>query len=296
MAWKMYKVTYELRSPLHIGYHKVGNVQRTRYYIPARNIWGAVTETLTRRGFGSQVLKTAHQDKYRAVGDWVQTHCAFGYWFIEEGGTALSPRYDNGALKYGTLTAAEFERRYLNVHVTTALDPATTSAAEGSLYEVEFIAPYHDVKPGDQEVALPTKIGGWVFLDEIAVPLLGEKSKWDSWLSHFQIGGERRYGFGLLRSKEFKENDLPEGYLVCPNNSRPCWQIQAGETLLAHTLVNNIKAMGQVEVLVGRETKQSDSFGNELTAGQICWAPGSILVEEARVTLKTNGVLSRYHS
>ncbi|MBW1928096.1 MAG: hypothetical protein JRJ13_02955 [Deltaproteobacteria bacterium] len=294
MAWKMYKVTYELRSPLHIGYHKVGNVQRTRYYVPARNLWGAVTEALTRRGFAVEVLETKRPDDYRAVGNWVQMHCAFGYWFIEEGGSSLAPHYEDGELKYGLYASVEFERRYLNAHVTTALNASTTSAAEGSLHEVEFIAPYHPVKPAGQEVATPTKIGGWVFLDEIALPLLGDKSKWDSWLSHLQIGGERHYGFGLVRSKEFKENNLPEGDLVRPNNSRPCWQIQAGETLLAHTLVDNVKAMGQVEVLVGRETKQSDSFGNELTRGQICWAPGSILLDEAKIILRENGVLSRY--
>ena len=38
MTWHCFRLTYELRSPLHIGYHKVGNVQRTRYYIPARNL------------------------------------------------------------------------------------------------------------------------------------------------------------------------------------------------------------------------------------------------------------------
>jgi len=42
MTWQLFQVTYELHSPLHIGYHKIGNLQRTRYYIPARNLWAAV--------------------------------------------------------------------------------------------------------------------------------------------------------------------------------------------------------------------------------------------------------------
>lgn len=161
MTWQAFYATYELRSPLHIGYHKVGNVQRTRYYIPARNLWGAVTEALTRRGFATDVLRSQRPDDYPAVGDWVRTHCVFGYWFIEEHGTLLAPTYQNGQLCYGPYPAADFERRYLNALVTTALDPSATSAQDGSLHEVEFIAPY--ASDGTR-----TRIGGYLFLDEAA--------------------------------------------------------------------------------------------------------------------------------
>jgi hypothetical protein len=280
MAWHMFRVIYELRSPLHMGYHKVGNLQRTRYYIPARNLWGAVTEALTRRGFGSQMLKTARPDDYKAVGDWVKEHCAFGYWFIEENGSPLAPRYDDGELKYGPYTSAEFERRYLNAHVTTALDPAATSAAEGGLHEVEFIAPY--TPEGTQ-----THIGGWVFLDETALALLGEESKWRAWLGDLQIGGERRYGFGQLQLVEMWEDNH---WCVELTHARPRLSVGRDTPLFAHTMISqHIQVRGEIEPLVGRTTSQSQAFGSNLTAGIICWAPGSLPAEKVWVQPECEG-------
>jgi len=289
MGWTMYTAIYELRSPLHIGYHKVGNVQRTRYYVPARNLWGAVTEALTRRGFHSQ---DAPVGDYRKVGEWVKAHCAFGYWFIQENGQLLYPHYDGGKLKYGHLTAAEFEHRYLDAHVTTALDPSTTSAEEGSLHEVEFIAPYHPVKPDDQEAVLPTRIGGWVFLDETALRLLGEESKWRAWLGDLQIGGERRYGFGQLRLISGPEAAASlEHCQVELSGERPKVQVGENQPVWAHTLVEGVKGRGMIEPLVGRETgSDSRSFGRALTPAQVCWVPGSIVERAEWLTFDARGI------
>ncbi len=286
MAWTLYTAIYELRSPLHIGYHKVGNLQRTRYYIPARNLWGAVTEALTRRGFSTT---DAPQGDYQKIGKWVKEHCAFGYWFVQENGTPLFPHYEGNDLKYGSLTAAEFERRYLDAHVTTALDAATTSAQAGSLHEVEFIAPYHPVKPGKQEAALPTTIGGWVFLDEVTQPLLGEESQWRAWLETLQVGGERRYGFGQLRlvKNSWQANGNP--FLIL-DQARPIVRLEAGQALPAHTLVDGVNAQGQIEPLVGRETQMdSRHFGIHLTTAQLCWTPGSLLTSTAKLIITQEG-------
>lgn len=281
MAWQMYRVTYELRSPLHIGYHKVGNVQRTRYYIPARNLWGAVTEALTRRGFAAQVLKTERPDEYQAVGDWVKIHSAFGYWFLSENGQDVAPCYAGSELKYGPYTAAEFERRYLGVHVTTALDAASTSAAQGSLHEVEFIAP----RASD---GMRTLVGGWVFLDEEAQQHLGEEGAWRDWLGDLHVGGERRYGFGQLRLRELAQVNGSEWDLT---GERPAIPLKAGDPLQAHTLVNGVRAKGSVEPLVGRETHgDSRKFGAHLTQARICWAPGAVLEAEARVAIMKSGI------
>jgi len=283
MIWRMYKVTYELRSPLHIGYHKMGNVQRTRYYVPARNVWGAVTEALTRCGFSTD---SAPKGDYGKIGEWIKDHCAFGYWFIEENGEPLYPCYKDGELKYDPYTSAEFERRYLDTHVTTALDAATTSAAEGSLHEVEFIAPYHPAKPDKKEV-LPTRIGGWVFLDETASPLLGEETKWRNWLGDLQIGGERRYGFGRLQFLEMAQDDHSPVELNCV---RPRLRVEGNTPLRAHTVISpHIQVRGAIEPLVGRTTSQSHAFGSNLTRGIICWTPGSLPAEEVWVQLEREG-------
>jgi len=280
MAWTLYTAIYELHSPLHIGYHKVGNLQRTRTYIPARNLWGAVTEMLTRRGFSTT---GAPQGDYQKIGEWVKDHCAFGYWFIQEDGTALSPHYEGNRLKYGPLTAAEFERRYLDTHVTTALDAATTSAQAGSLHEVEFIAPHSREEKR-------TQVGGWVFLDETARPLLGEESQWHAWLEALQVGGERRYGFGRLCLAEngWQEVGNPSDYTL--DQARPLVSLAAGQALPAHALTDGVNAQGQIEPLVGRETQMdSRRFGMHLTTAQLCWTPGSLLTSTAELVITQEG-------
>jgi len=284
MTWQLYCLTYELLSPLHIGYHKVGNVQRTRYYIPARNLWAAVTERLTRSGFSTP---DAPQGDYQKIGIWVKQHCAFSYFFVYDDGKLLYPHYAQDGLCYGHLSAAEFERRWLSAHVTTALDAATTSAETGSLHEVEFIAPYDDQ-------ARRTGVRGWMFLDEKGKARLAE-GEWRAALNELQVGGERRYGFGRLRLSDWSadQQTLPD-YEVRLNGLRPQINVQAKKPLLAHTLAGNVKARGMIEPLVGRETVgDSRTFGQSLTRGQVCWVPGSVVEGKECLTLDETGVWSK---
>ncbi len=279
MTWQFFQVTYELHSPLHIGYHKIGNLQRTRYYIPARNLWAAVTECLTRAGFAEKELKQ-RADNYEAVGDWVKEHFAFGYWFVCENNTLLYPQYTSDGLHYGTLSTSDFERRYLSSHVTTAMDAATTSAETGSLHEVEFIAPH--TRNGSR-----TKIGGWICLDETACALFGNEEKWHAWLNNLQVGGERRYGFGRMSFTKFKREGATCWQL---DARRPCIHIKKEEPLLAHTLVQGVRAQGPIEPLVGRETSQnSQFFGMILTRAKLCWSPGSILLDDVVFQVEKDG-------
>ena len=273
MSWQKFHVVYELHSPLHIGYHKVGNVQRTRYYIPARNLWGAVTEALTRRGFSTHGVSSGN---YQQVGEWVKKHCAFGYWFVYENSKLLTPCYCKDGLKYGNLSVSEFERRYLDSHVTTALDPKTNSAQYGSLHEVEFIAPY-------SRNGARTQVSGSVFLDDEAKTILSENG-WRNWLSNLQVGGERRYGFGTIRLIEMEPEDDP---ITC---TRPCQSVSKNTSFLAHVSVTtNVQIRGQIEPLVGRVTSQSHAFGSRLTSAIVCWTPGSIPMDDVQVQFEQEG-------
>lgn len=283
MAWQLFCLTYELLSPLHIGYHKVGNVQRTRYYLPARNLWGAVTERLTHSGFQAQGVP---QGDYQGIGKWVKTHCRFSYFFVSEGNSTLAPHYQGNRLYYGNLTHAEFERRYLDSHVATALDAATTSAAEGSLHEVEFISPYPE---GVENVSRHTCLTGWVFLKDEAINILGTEQKWRIWLGDLQVGGERRYGFGHLRLLSLKTDSALNGLSVELDSPSPRVYLQTGNALPAHILAQGIHARGTVEPLVGRETSRSHAFGFNLTQGIVCWVPGSVLTTDALVQLEHDG-------
>jgi hypothetical protein len=284
MTWHLFRVTYELRSPLHIGYHKVGNVQRTRYYIPARNLWGAVTERLTRSGFSTP---DASQGNYREIGNWVKRHCAFSYFFVCDADKLLYPHYAPDGLCYGHLSAAKFERRWLSAHVTTALNAATTSAETGSLHEVEFIAPYDNQ-------ARRTCVRGWMFLDEEGKTRLAQ-GEWRAALNELQVGGERRYGFGQLRLSGWSADQALADYEVTLNELRPQINVQAKKPLLAHTLACDVKARGMIEPLVGRKTvgDNSQSFGQRLTRGRVCWAPGSVVKGKEWLTLDETGVWSK---
>lgn len=106
MAWQTFPVTYELCSPLHIGCHKVGNVQRTRYWVPARNLWGAITERLTRSGFRPTGVPPGD---YQRIGEWVKEHCGFTYFFVYDGNEILYPHWTEEGLHYGSLSTPDFE-------------------------------------------------------------------------------------------------------------------------------------------------------------------------------------------
>lgn len=283
MTWQCFRVTYDLHSPLHIGYHKVGNVQRTRHYIPARNLWGAVTEYATRGGFSTE---NAPEGDYRAIGTWVRQHCALSYFFLCEGDNLLVPLHTDNGPYYGDLSQAAFERRYLSAHVTTALDAATTSAKDGSLHEVEFIAPHRLDKTGSGE---RTQLRGWVFLDDRAQEHWGAQEKWECYLATLHVGGERRYGFGQLRLVDWKEDTQLNGCSVLLDSDQPGIQAPQDAALLAHTLADGVQAWGQIEPLVGRETRESHRFGAHLTAGRVCWTPGSEIAAPATFQIDPGG-------
>lgn len=270
MAWRLYRVTYELQSPLHIGYHKIGNVQRTRYYVPARNIWGAVTEKLTRSGF---TAPGAQEKNYLEIGKWVRTHCVFSYWFLRSSEGFLFPNIQHDGVQYGSLKEGDFERRYLSAHVTTALDPATTSAETESLHEIEVLV----ANGGAGKLSLT----GWIFLDDEAITRLEGEQKWSRWLGELQVGGERRYGFGQLRIRKeaWRSQDngqIFDGYTARCEKDRPQVEVRGEKPFLAHTLAQGVSASGSIEPLVGRETDGSDRFGRRLTSAKVCWVPGSI--------------------
>jgi len=287
MIWELVCLTYRLLSPLHIGYHKVGNVQRTRYYVPARNLWGAITEQLTRRGFAASGIS---EGDYRQIGVWVQQHMAFSYFFmLDETGKLLAPCYGQDGIMMGDLPLNEFERCYLDSHVTTALDAATTSAEQGSLHEIEYLAPYPLGK--HENASQRMRLRGWIFLDMDAVSCLGTEEKWQQWLGDLSIGGERRYGFGRigLAANGWQADETLRDLMVERSSKRPRLRLRSEEPLLAHTLVEGAKARGMIEPLVGRETYHSQHFGMGLTQAKICWVPGSVLAVDACCELGQGG-------
>ncbi len=284
MGWNFFDVIYELVSPLHIGYRKIGNLQQTRYYIPARNIWAAVTERFSRCGFAG--TPNATENNYRPVGTWVKEHFSFGYWFVHDDGTLLYPTYESGQVKYGNFEVAEFERLYVSSLVTTALESATTSAATGSLHEVEFVAAY--TSSGQR-----TSMGGWVIVHDEAIKELGKEDIWNSWLKELYIGGERRYGFGKLLLKRYSEATNDTNYEFIKHTPRPQVKVKGGHPLLGHAISTGFKAKGMIEPYVGRETDKSDRFGIKTLYMGVCWVPGSSVCSDETFELDESGLWKR---
>ncbi len=279
MGWRVYSLTYELQSPLHIGYHKVGNVQRTRYYVPARNLWAACTERLVRSGFS---VSGAPAGDYQRIGQWLREHCAFTYFFVAGEESLCFPNHTSTGLCYGKLPTAEFERRFVRPYVATALEAVSASAANDSLHEVELVV-------ASTGLGSRTTLRGWCFLDERGLSELGGE-RWHARLSELQIGGERRYGFGCLRLvAEPSQTKSIEEYVVTVSGRRPTIRVEGEKPLLAHTPALELNARGMLEPLVGRETTESSRFGQKLTRAVMYWAPGAVCEDAQEFSIGANG-------
>lgn len=270
MAWQVHQVVFHLRSPLHIGCGKVGNLQRTRPYVTGRVMWGALTMRLTRdaaNGRGS----AADSREYQSVGAEVHRSLAYTYFYLAtKSGTAYH-------IAWPWVDESRFQRRFLSSYSGTALTYPQQSAATGMLHEVEFISP-RTLDTGE-----PVFLVGYVF----------EKDRcllaWKEACKRLQLGGERGYGWGdieRIEVGEFISEDLFDGKAkFSGTEERPVISLPASESspvpLLAHTLTTNLPASGDVEPLVGREwrshNKHNRYAGQHVELNGVCFAPGSIV-------------------
>ena len=197
MTWTHYRLVFRLESPLHIGWRKTGNLMQTRRYVPGKNLWAALTERLIwLAGLGNA------PQAYRCVGEYLKACFRFGYlWPTYEGRTdEWQPHFP-----WDEPQGPEYwDYLYLDGTARTALAPERRTAAEGMLYEIEFISPYtregHPVYlVGDLwvQTGMPSAID----LNSSTIPL-----PWEQALQRLQIGGERGYGWGRIQLAECRKN------------------------------------------------------------------------------------------
>lgn len=280
MACNMYRVVLRLRSPLHIGRGKVGNVQRTHGYVTGRVLWGALTERLTRDAARGPATDS---QLYQKMGEMVHDSLAFTYFYAttdKEGGTAGPWPWED-----------DFRSRFLSTYASTALTYPQQSAEEGSLHEVECIVP--KALDGGADVYLT----GYVFEGEDA-------PDWQSALQRLQIGGERGYGWGWVQPVKppapWDGQPLFDGrYTVEPDIWPPVLVAKEDTRLLAHALAADFdeehKAVsevdGAVEPLVGRETHpENGRFGVWISPARVCYVPGGKVGSGARFRVGPYGV------
>lgn len=294
MSFKWYEVRFRALSPLHIGYHKLGMVQRTRPYVPGRALWGAVTNNLAR------FLAPSEAADYPGVGDSVLQGLRFTYLFptLEDLGP-LAPWYSPD-LGYGVdsatgkpaLPAQEFECLFLYAAGQTAVAPESQTAEDATLHETEYLA--HQVRYPENRPARPVHFLGYL---GVGPDFPHQDQLWRA-IRDLAVGGERSYGCGRLSLIDYRplvDGDsffgwgagtlLPGGLEIawCPDRPVP-----------AHVRAHpRLQMKGDLEPLVGRETN-AQGFGQfvKSVSRDLCWVPGSVATTARSFTIGPYGIWS----
>lgn len=264
MTRKLYRWVWQLRSPLHIGTTPAGSLNRTRLYIPARALWGALTAELARR-------KSANFPDYQETGQRLRQYCRLSYLFPAEQVSwhwrAWLPRYEEGQ---GLVWCREdrtdarddvpdrvFRSRLLTTRPGTAIAPDSDSAAEGTLREYEVINPWSRWSEGDDPQ--PVSFAGYIFLADGADPTVLD-------IEELFIGGDIRYGLGRIRKVECSEASSFFGKLI---------QLTGGDPMIRTNHVLAHALPGQNADLFGALEQLAMWDYGELKTGRLAWVPGS---------------------
>lgn len=292
-SWKKVSVVFKLKSPLHIGYlpSKGSVVSHTRYYIPGRNFWGAITKRITEHLFENPTA-----DNYKDIGRQIIENFRFSYFYIYDGETIYFPKYTDEGVKYGddkkSVTKAEFEHKFISSQISTAIDSESLTARDESLHEIEFINNKFIDKDGNLR---NIKIAGCFWIKD-GSKVGGKEVKINSVISidNFNIiqelivGGESKYGFGHILFESINEIKFP---FVSFNWETPDEiQINKDEFLVGHLKYEkNIKFTGDIELLSGRgyydpkksEDNTSDRPGQIISIAEYYLSPGTRIISKS---------------
>ena len=309
--WVAYKLIYKAISPIHIGWHTLGYIKLTRYYIPGRNIWAAFTENTVH---SLQIDSEKINNIYIEVGKMLKEDILVSYFYpcIGEQDKKLDipllPKYSNKGFTIGKYTKSEFENKFIKSYGQTAIVPESNTAEDESLHESEYISPTIDDDGKIKQVFFV----GYVFLknEQIDLPINNKVIGWDSGdiklkeaITELFVGGDRKYGWGRLSLDLEKTNGVENRTLFdkyelkLDNGNCPVIEINNDSDIAipAHLPVsNNIKLKGDLEPLIGREYEvgkdSNHKNSNRLGSGQkinsfiendkVFWVPGSSIVTE----------------
>lgn len=258
--WTLYQVSLRVLSPIHIGWRKTSNLQQTRYYVPAKTIWGALTARITR---------DQNSSDYKGIGEKINRCLRFSYFYPSDN--------DSKVNEFPWEDDYRFTWKYIGSYQSAALENKT--AMEGMLHETECIFP-------------KTREGNQVFLIGYIIEKNGFDIDWKTALPKIQIGGERGYGWGRVAIENIEK--MPN---VCNNffdyefdssQTEPVIKVPKNKFILAHTFAldhskrkeeSEQKIEGNIEPFVGRITEDGRRFGAQFSQASICWVPGSKLVK-----------------
>ncbi len=308
--WKRLDIIFALKSPIHIGYlpFKGSVISPTRYYIPGKNFWGAITKRTT-----EYVYKNPTRE-YQEVGRQIKESFKFSYFYLYDGETILIPKYDESGLIFGDqkqLNKFQFENRFIGSRVLTAIDSASGKAKDESLHEIEFIK---DKFVDNESGAIKnTKIIGSIWVKEgfklNNYEIIAENGIFINefnLLEELTLGGEQGYGFGtinlesILKNKRFPIDDIIDNEIkITANNEKP---------IISHLKYDrSITFRGDIELLGGRgyfdieeenslndnSTKYKENAGKILSNIDYYIVPGSLVKLESNknFVLNWNGTM-----
>lgn len=274
MSWQLFRWVWRLESPLHIGAPPAGALNRTRLYVPARTLRGALIAEIARRRAGGQF------PDYESAGKSVQRETRLSYLFPAEqiGGEwrAWLPLYRRGQ---GLVWEREedrktegdrtFRMRLLITRPSTAIEPESEAAAEGTLREFELVSPYwRNADRGFKPVAMV----GYLFCRDQS--LLAEIEQ----IRELFVGGDTRYGLGHLTRIAYDKASEVFGE---PVDLRVDLPAVTTSRILIHVLANeNLNLIGSVEMFGGW-----DLIRGGLEEIGLAWVPGSTFQDQKTVRL-----------
>lgn len=311
--WVAYKLIYKAISPIHIGWHTLGYIKLTRYYIPGRNIWAAFTENTVH---SLQIDSEKINNIYIEVGKMLKEDILVSYFYpcIGEQDKKLDipllPKYSNKGFTIGKYTKSEFENKFIKSYGQTAIVPESNTAEDESLHESEYISPTIDDDGKIKQVFFV----GYVFLknEQIDLPINNKVIGWDSGdiklkeaITELFVGGDRKYGWGRLcleKPEKIEDGNTifeneNNGYkIILDNEKYPIIEINNNNcNIPAHLpFSSSVKLKGDLEPLIGREYEvgkdSNHKNSNRLGSGQkinsfiendkVFWVPGSSIVTE----------------
>lgn len=275
MNWELRQLTFRAESPIHIGWHRLGLIARTRYYIPARNLWGSWIASFARLhrpgGAVPAIYTKAEQELSNAI--------RFTPLFVgKDPLQALRPKFAADGLSYGGLSPQKFEATYVRGIASAAIDAATFTAETGALHEKEYLAASAPAEPLFLTGYLLSTPGFWTRIEPV--------------LKAFSIGADQTYGYGRcsLESSQlagtrdiFNEFTLLDGFHLQARNAA---------FLPAFTPFHPNHASsfaGELEVIAGRRQIHSPADG-PVPKGIPHWPVGASVAEGTRLLWHFDGV------
>lgn len=304
MSWDGLSLCFELLSPLFVGYlpNRSGTVVApTRYYVPSKTIWGAVTASLTPRLYDNPQAKN-----YKTVGCEIKENVCFSYFYLTDGKQIYTPEYTGEGLKWGGKPDAEFRNKFIDSFVSTAKNRASGTAKDQTLHEIEFIR--HQIKLNAHKTGKVYLAGKVWFKNGFAINGQKIEKKNNSLVAvpkdinlfkDLVIGGDRSYGFGRVKYVELTTK-IDDIFKI--NNSEDLKiKYTKGEPLIAHLKYDeSLHFKGDIEIIAEREYPDSKSDNEQnfkpkpkLKNYGYYFAPGTLIMSYITAQMDCFGRLTK---